>query len=542
MLAFFPHPYPDELLFSTIARYHIWSGNEFAKTTLFELFGSKTPSAIVDLPSYIAALISNLPSGAHYTADDFINNHTLYPYYAPFLPEYRSMQIMQAMKNGNGGNIHTRAGIMANSVPFPTHLRFCLECLNEDIKQFGEGYWHRIHQVPGVFVCPTHQVLLHDSIVSTRYINKHTYIAASLETCQVNTPPATYDDRIMVEFHNLAKDCEWLLSNRQPSMGLEFFQSQYINFFHHQNLAIKGAYLDQQELVQNFIGHYGEKYLPLVYSDVEKNKDTNWLSTLFRKPRKATHPIRHLLVIRWLAGSVDRFFLQHKQEIDHKFRLNESKPNACPNKFINTNDGIERSNSKEQYRLKWTTIQEQFPYDSKTQIRMREPATYIWLYRHDQEWLTLNSPTRIQVKIENHRVDWSLRDEDIFQKAVEAVEFLLNTDKPVRITLSKIGRTIGHLGVLEKHIEKLNKTRTYIVNVCETVEEFQIRRVRWAANHIYESGQQVKSWQISRLAGLNKHVSDLVVSEIERQVNYYNAMVMHTLLNKFGKLNFFRQM
>ena len=39
MISFFPSPYPDELWYSVICRYHVHSGNYCAKHTLRQLYG-----------------------------------------------------------------------------------------------------------------------------------------------------------------------------------------------------------------------------------------------------------------------------------------------------------------------------------------------------------------------------------------------------------------------------------------------------------------------------------------------------------------------
>ena len=38
MISFFPSPYPDELWYSVICRYHVHSGNYCAKHTLRQLY------------------------------------------------------------------------------------------------------------------------------------------------------------------------------------------------------------------------------------------------------------------------------------------------------------------------------------------------------------------------------------------------------------------------------------------------------------------------------------------------------------------------
>ena len=60
MLGFFPTPYPDELLYSLIARYHLRSGSISPKITLSELFGSTSTIATIDLPANLNNLTKRL--------------------------------------------------------------------------------------------------------------------------------------------------------------------------------------------------------------------------------------------------------------------------------------------------------------------------------------------------------------------------------------------------------------------------------------------------------------------------------------------------
>jgi len=53
------------------------------------------------------------------------------------------------------------AGNLTSSTP---NLRFCPECVNEDLAIFGESYWRREHQLPAVSMCQHHG---HGLLVST---------------------------------------------------------------------------------------------------------------------------------------------------------------------------------------------------------------------------------------------------------------------------------------------------------------------------------------------------------------------------------------
>ena len=60
MLPFFPTPYPNELLYSAISRYHFYSGNIDCKDTLEELFGSRSVIPSVEIGSYFSVLAEQI--------------------------------------------------------------------------------------------------------------------------------------------------------------------------------------------------------------------------------------------------------------------------------------------------------------------------------------------------------------------------------------------------------------------------------------------------------------------------------------------------
>ncbi|MBP2898933.1 TniQ family protein, partial [Escherichia coli] len=160
MPLFFPTPYPDELLYSIIARYKKWSGEVNHRSILHDLFGNGFVSASMDLPSHIGQLVKRLPITSNITVEQLIQKHTMYPLYSAFLPSDQASAVFQSMAYGNGSGIYMRTGVMASSIRSNTYIRFCKNCYIEDIRRYGEGYWHRMHQIPGVDVCIEHETNL----------------------------------------------------------------------------------------------------------------------------------------------------------------------------------------------------------------------------------------------------------------------------------------------------------------------------------------------------------------------------------------------
>ena len=60
---------------------------------------------------------------------------------------------------------HGLLGLMATRGPVLKALRYCPACVNRERSRFGEAYWHRSHQFPGVLICTEHKAWLEESEV-----------------------------------------------------------------------------------------------------------------------------------------------------------------------------------------------------------------------------------------------------------------------------------------------------------------------------------------------------------------------------------------
>ena len=137
-----------------------------------------------------------MPVNATYTVEELINNHTLFPYYAAFIPPDRAEEIIDLMRIGNGDISYMKIGLISNSISLNEHFRFCPECFKEDIETYGEPYWHRIHQITGVFICSKHKIPIYNSKDLIRGGNRQRFIKPSIENCIVEKE-IYYNDEFM---------------------------------------------------------------------------------------------------------------------------------------------------------------------------------------------------------------------------------------------------------------------------------------------------------------------------------------------------------
>jgi Tn7-like transposition protein D/TniQ len=303
MLHWFPTPYPDELLYSVFARYHVLAGNLSPKMTTEELFGKRTVRSVWDLPANLNVLLNQL--GPYWDADKVINNHTMYPYYSSFLLPKQGKQVKMSMLESNGSTIHTRIGVAASSVKIKTNLWICSKCIERDIETYGETYWRRTHQAPGVFICPQHEIILEETIVSVKALNQHEFIMATPNVERVKIDGVHNKDfQILKE---IAKATESLLNSthRQPSNGS--IRSKYLELLKKKGLASINGTVKRDRVYQSFGTRFSPQCLDLLQSPIEF-KESNWLTMIFQKHRKSFHPLRHLLVMIFLQTELSHLF------------------------------------------------------------------------------------------------------------------------------------------------------------------------------------------------------------------------------------------
>lgn len=618
MITFFPVPYEDEVLYSVLARYHVRSGNTSYKATMKDLFGSTSVTAVMDLPSNIQNLVNNMPLNSRYTEEYLIKSHTLFPFYSAFLPPERAEQVFESMKGENGGSIYSRTGIMASSITLNQYFIFCPVCAKEDKLQYGELYWHRVHQIPGVLICPKHYVPLYNSQVPVRGYNKYQYKAASEENCVKPDIDVIYADDVFEKLIRLAEDAQVLLNSDFEKRNIEWYKKQYLAKMMEMGFATSNGKVHQKEFIKEFIHYYGGEFLDMVQSRVDADADSNWLMDMLRKKNKTAHPIRHLLLARFLGITIDNLFnkkLEYKPfgdgpwpclnaAADHylkpvvcDLKVSYSTDSKCPVGtfsctcgFVYTRSGPDesedaryrfgrikafgtvweeklkelvnqklslretarllgvdantvkkyarklglttywekRSDSDREcnnnrnnassmdldrscYRQKWNELRKQYPEMGKTQLRQIDKALFAWLYRNDREWLNQNSPDKKAINAVNSRVDWNQRDNEILSQVKGIVDKMLNSDgKPERITISLIGSKLGIRGLLEKHLDKLPKTKAYLDSVKETNHDFRLRRIRWAVKELEKEGEELQLWKIMRRAGVREeYVTEL---------------------------------
>ncbi|MDF1511262.1 TnsD family transposase [Robertmurraya sp. DFI.2.37] len=311
MILQFVTPYPSEILYSVLGRYHIRSGNIFWKHTLEDLFGKRTISASIYLPSGIHSLVERLPENTTITERMLIENHTMFPFYSAFLDKAES--IYNGMLSDDGKAIYMQAGIMASAITQNKYFKFCPPCFKEDLHQYGELYWYRQHQLPGKLVCLKHGVWLEESNVPITHSNKHSFILPTPSNCEL-TKGIPVADNLLEEYKQFLSQADVLLSSIFKSNSFSYLTDFYRKHLIEAGYATFNGQVHQKKLFDAFRGYYSDELLKNINVGVKSTE--SWLASITRKHRKSFHPYYHILFLNFLGLSVNDVFQETSLEVE----------------------------------------------------------------------------------------------------------------------------------------------------------------------------------------------------------------------------------
>jgi len=561
MLSYFPAIYPDELLYSVIARLHAHLGAPPWLSLLEELFGRRMVVADPDLPGALNRLALKIPPERALSAGCLVDTLTQFPYYAAFQSPQTWTWAHRRMCEGKVSDVHMRLGLVAFRTPCVKRLRFCPCCLEDMNARYGEYYWRRDQQLPGVLVCPIHAVPLRESQVDLPYGSRHGYIEASDETCPVEAcdvvPPAM---AIRGEpLWHLAIASAALLREpalpRSPAAWTAFYR----DWMQRCGMAHAPRYMDQEALDRAMRAYYGAvlSWLPAVMEQDRFRGD--WLAGMARKQRKVIHPLYHLLLQTCLshqtlcshpfgAGpwpchspihgkgrhtAVTRCAIHRNH--DHSVGVF-----ACGCGYVYTRTYIEASGDRGPPRFQaygpllkpalgrlvrsgasLRQTARQLNLDPKTVVRLAGQLGVAVAWKPSQP--RARAVMAVRAKKEkphaNPKVSatnrdsvptstrWSRLDEVLRARIAIAARRIRDCQPPKRISMAEIERELGRSGWLMKRRQQLPRATAALKAVAESTHVFQMRRAAWVIGERRRCGQGLQSWRVMRQAGLTaKHL------------------------------------
>lgn len=313
MLKFFQRTYEDEIAYSIFARYGVLNGNTGFRQTSNELFGAEISSHSVYYSMYLDHLINQLPDEMGITSDSFIKENTIFPFFKPFMSELRAELVNKNMCSGSTKSLRERMGINSGDI-FNKNghtIKICPLCFKEENDKNGEAYAHRLHQIPGNFICEKHEIYLNEYEIPT---NKNIFFDIN----DINSESFSVDginDILKNYYLNLSHDIKYVLNGGYAIYNKDNVQAMYRNKLCEKGY-LKNNRIDQRKLMDDFSNFYPIDFLMKLESDIDINNSDCWLTNLSTSKAEYVHPIRHLLFIRFLFGSAESLIVN--EDIEYK--------------------------------------------------------------------------------------------------------------------------------------------------------------------------------------------------------------------------------
>lgn len=298
MLCHLPAPYPDELLYSVIARYVARIGTVNVPNVTNSLFGRKM-KACVDLPSSLDAVSDRTWLIWGMTGEEIANRLTLFPYYARYAHHKLAAQCLDALRSDNGVGVHPRFGLTSSRVRPPRFLRYCKACRERDLLRHSETYWRRSHQLAGVLVCPEHGEQLVDSGALLRPTEFGGFVDATQSTAEIARTNGDGLGKLdAINALKIANRCRDILLGPVPAWPWEHKPLAYRSAVLERGFSGSVTSLHLAKFETAFAEFYGESLLSKLGCGIQPRKDTNWIRGFFRaRARKRSfHPLQHALV------------------------------------------------------------------------------------------------------------------------------------------------------------------------------------------------------------------------------------------------------
>jgi len=261
--------------------------------------------------------------------------HTMHPYIAIVYSDKFRRQIDAVINGADLPKTFDKTGTQRSHRLWPKYLRYCPDCVRDDVASYGETYWHRVHQLPAMMYCTKHQVRLRES--DTQVLGSRMgFCPASarlMSECSGGYDTlAPYKEK----FIRIGLESEWLLQHgANIDWGFDLHQ-KYKRHFRDKGIATVQGISDYDLIADAFESYWGKNFLDCLKMELSDNRE--WIRQIYEARMTSFRPIYHILLMCFLCGSVEAFLDYAPQE-----SVFGNSPWACMNPLCDHYevDGVE---------------------------------------------------------------------------------------------------------------------------------------------------------------------------------------------------------
>lgn len=296
MITAFPLHVKGETIYSIISKYHLMMKHKHYRFTLRNIYNGESlcfTGMSIDLPTKISEIHeATLHFKIKEKEEQWVYDHTAFSYYTYFTNHDVRNKILNGMLKSLNSGIILASGKGASKIKDFTHLRVCSDCFKQEQRI---ATWYLIHQIPGVFICPEHNNIVHNSSL---YRKAKDLVIPTIENCDFEELITISSHTRKQLFHISVLTKEILFPNQLPTWDLKLIKEGYIGLLKKAGYGSYHSFLYQKKIVEDISVFYGEEFLNLLNDFHNFSMDS--LPKLWIMNGKIQHPIYHLILINFL--------------------------------------------------------------------------------------------------------------------------------------------------------------------------------------------------------------------------------------------------
>jgi hypothetical protein len=300
---------PEETIFGIVSRYHTLTGHPTSGDTLIELLNRKCVTLSTAFPSRLNLISKNLRLPA-ITCEELVEGHTTLPCFRPFMNHVHYTRIANSVAVGMANRTKMTLGLLASRVGAEDMLRFCPVCARADCETIGIATWYRAHQFAGVLVCPYHGVpLIAFDCLAQRLKCTQLFLPAAATKWSGHKSVPNVGDRALEKLVIVSRLIAKLFLLRGVPVDPLTLRNRYLAHLVDRDLATAGMTVRQRALRSALLDFWGSisNLLPFDGIFARCDGEDSWLTSLYRQSDAAHHPLLHVLLIGFLAESIEAF-------------------------------------------------------------------------------------------------------------------------------------------------------------------------------------------------------------------------------------------
>ncbi|MCH1929549.1 TnsD family transposase [Shewanella sp. A25] len=286
---------PGECGYSLAARAHLLSPYGSWKITNYRLFGRESVRINALLPGHLSSLALLADS----TVEHLRLEASAHPLVAFGLStKEKRLALAKSETQDNASTVYEQARMAASKLSFGNVLRCCCACMEEDKARYGLAYWHTMHQLHGVSVCPVHARVLSTVEAGEGALN-HAYELPFVDnTLNLEVEPnALKLSRYIVELHAL-------LSQFTP---LGSMSERYIAWLDAKGFITASGRIRWRQLKTALKLFWRELFIPEAEVVPPELCKFHFVPRIVHRDQ-STHYLRHVLLMAYLTKSPEAFF------------------------------------------------------------------------------------------------------------------------------------------------------------------------------------------------------------------------------------------